>query len=135
VKELPGIVVDDDQAELTGKWAKGQGLEGFIGGGYRYSSQPDAVARFRFAAKDAGTYDVRVSWQPHENRNTATDVSLVTPDGAQDVKLDQTKAPASKGFQSLGKVKLNAGDEAVVVFRTGGKGNVHIDAVQALKAD
>jgi hypothetical protein len=49
--------------------------------------------------------------------------------------VNQTK-PASglHGAQSLGTFKFNAGEEAAVVFRTGGaQGNVHLDAVQVVR--
>ena len=40
-KKFPGVV-DDAQALLNGKWAKGNGLKPYFHYGYRYSSDPEA---------------------------------------------------------------------------------------------
>ena len=84
--------------------------------------------------KTSGTYEVRVAWQPHENRAKTAPITIVTADGTKEVTIDQTQANKAKhGLQPIGKFKFNAGDEAAVIFRTeGAKGNVHIDAVQVV---
>lgn len=130
--KLEGIVIDDTEAELKGSWTKGTGMSPYIGEGYRYASKPGASAKFVFSVKETGTYDVRVFWQPHENRAKSAPVTVLSADGPKTVTVDQTKpAGIEPGFHSLGRFKFNAGDEASVTFKTdGAKGNVHIDAVQ-----
>jgi len=135
-KTLEGIVIDDADAELTGKWATGEGLKGFVGAGYRYSSDKEASARFAFAVKQSGKYEVRVLWQPHENRAKNAPVSVLSAGGEKSFTVDQSKpGELDKGFHSLGAFEFKAGEEAAVIFRTAGaKGNVHIDAVQVVHA-
>ncbi len=59
VGSLPGIVVDDTQARLTGNWSSGGGLTPFIGNGYRYAGPGvNATARFEFRIPTAGKYQV-----------------------------------------------------------------------------
>ena len=55
-KTLPGMVVDDDQAKLTGKWGIGGGLE-HVGKRYLYASpKARASARLEFTVpKTAAT--------------------------------------------------------------------------------
>ncbi len=134
--KLEGIVVDDADAELTGKWAQGEGLKPHVGDHYSYSQQKDASARFSFAVKQTGSYDVRVYWQPHENRAKAAPITILSADGEKTLRVDQSKAATGKnGAQSLGNFKFNAGEEAAVIFRTdAAQGNVHIDAVQVVPA-
>ena len=134
LKTLEGIVIDDNEAELKGTWAKGEGMKPYVAEGYRYASKPDASARFVFSVKQSGSYDVRVFWQPHDNRAKAAPVTVLSADGAKTVIVDQTKAAEiAPGWHSLGKFKFNAGDEAAVTFKTtAAKGNVHIDAVQVV---
>lgn len=133
-KKLEGIVIDDSEAELKGVWTKGEGMKPLVGEHYQYSSKPDASARFTFSVKETGTYEVRLFWQPHENRAKAAPVTVLTADGSKSFTVDQTKAgEIAPGFHSLGKFKFNAGEESAVTFRAAGaKGNVHIDAVQVL---
>lgn len=134
--KLEGIVIDDKEAELTGKWSHGEGLKPYVGEYYSYGSDKDASARFPFSVKESGTYEVRIFFQPHENRGKSVPVTIVAANGDQTVKVDQTKMPTlPQGAYSLGTFKFSAGEEAAVIFRTANAGgNVHLDAVQVLPA-
>lgn len=134
--DLPGIVIDDTQAKLSGKWSEGTGLHGFIGSGYHYSSDNAATATYNFTVPTTGEYEVRISWQPHENRSAAVACDI-TPGGS--VVLNQREAPkgtdAAKGFTTVGKYRFTAGQESSVVIKANGaKGNVHADAVWIVEA-
>lgn len=132
--KLDGIVVDDTQAELHGKWNAGDNLSGFVGEGYLFSSDPKATAQFPFTVKTAGTYEVRVAWQPHENRAKALPVCVRSAGGEKTFTLDQTK-PASgiNGFAPLGRFHFAANEKAAVQYRVAQvKGLVHIDAIQVV---
>ncbi len=134
--KLEGIVIDDSEAELTGKWTHGEGLKPFVGKYYSYSSDKTASARFAFSVKQTGSYEVRIFFQPHENRAKTAPVSVLSAEGEKTVTVDQTQAPKDpQGAYSLGTYKFTAGEEAAVIFRTAGAGgNVHLDAVQVLPA-
>jgi uncharacterized protein (DUF2249 family) len=132
---LEGIVIDDEDAELVGKWENSGSLKGFVGENYRYSSDATATARFPFTVKEAGTYDVRVAWQPHANRAKAASITLQSMAGEKTEAIDQTK-PASgpNGFQSIGQFQFATNEKGAVVYRVaGGKGTTHIDAVQVVR--
>ena len=135
-KKLEGIIIDDTAAELTGKWAHGEGLKPYVGKHYSYTSDKDASARFPFSVKQTGNYEVRIYFQPHENRAKSAPITLLTADGEKQVTVDQTKAPTGKdGAYTLGTYKFTAGQEAAVIFRTtNSNGNVHLDAVQIAPA-
>jgi ribulose 1,5-bisphosphate synthetase/thiazole synthase len=135
-KKLEGIVIDDKEAELNGKWAHGEGLKPYVGEYYSYGSDKGASARFAFSVKQTGSYEVRIFFQPHENRAKTAPVSVLSADGEKTVTVNQTKAaPLPQGAYSLGTFKFTAGEEAAVIFRTAGAGgNVHLDAVQVLPA-
>jgi ribulose 1,5-bisphosphate synthetase/thiazole synthase len=136
-KKLEGIVIDDEDAELTGNWSKGEGLKPFVGDHYRFASAKGASARFSFAVKESGNYQVQIYWQPHANRAKTAPVSVVSSAGEKTFTVDQSKPASGKqGAHSLGTFKFNAGEEAAVIFRTeGAGGNVHLDAVQILPAN
>ncbi|MBI5834122.1 MAG: FAD-dependent oxidoreductase [Armatimonadetes bacterium] len=129
---LPGIVVDDLQAELTGKWSGTGGLEGYVNDGYVFTSDATATARFRFDVPQSGTYEVRLAWRPHENRAKALPVTILTAEGERQATVDQTKAAtAGRGFGSLGRFRFEAGRPAwVLLTAAGAQGMVHCDAVQ-----
>ena len=133
---LEGIVIDDDDAELHGKWESSGNLTGFVGENYRYSSDAKATAKFPFTVKEAGTYDVRVAWQPHANRAKAASITVQSAEGEKTVAIDQTQpARGAHGFQSLGQFHFVANEKASVLYRcAGAKGIVQIDAVQIVPA-
>ena len=135
-KKLEGIVIDDKEAELNGKWAHGEGLKPYVGEYYSYGSDKGASARFAFSVKQTGSYEVRIFFQPHENRAKTAPVIVLSADGEKTVTVNQTKpAPLPQGAYSLGTFKFTAGEESAVIFRTAAAGgNVHLDAVQVLPA-
>jgi hypothetical protein len=133
---LPGIVIDDQKATRTGQWTEGGGLKGFVGVGYSYSS--DGQARFEFQIPEAGTWELRTSWQPHANRSSKTKVDIEL-DGtvvAEKIVNQQQAAPLQHGFYSLGQQICTKGQKGAVIFSTeGADGFVHADAVQILKVN
>jgi FAD dependent oxidoreductase len=133
--QLPGIVVDDEAAVLSGRWETTGGLTGFVAEGYRYSSDAKATARFPFTVKNSGEYEVRVSWQSHANRAKAAPVQVLGSDHPFATALDQTQAPkGDHGFHSIGRFRFEAGKESAVLFQSeGARGVVHIDAIQILE--
>ena len=137
-EKLGGIVVDDVKANRSGNWTHGEGLKGYVGYGYLYAS-PDSGASIRFDVKadKAGRYDVRIAYQPHENRGATVPV-VVKADGKEDrreVDMKQ-KPPIEGGFISVGQVELKAGETVSVTLSTEkAGGNVHADAVQLVPVD
>ena len=136
-KKLPGLVLDDAQAKLTGKWtaASNPSLQPYVATGYRYRGAKEAgAARYEFTIEKAGDYEVRVSYSPHENRATNTRIAIESADGVKEATLNQrVKPPLPQNFISLGVFKFAPGQPAVVTI--GGQpadGNVHADAVQLL---
>tara|TARA_R110002096_G_scaffold21440_7_gene69519 strand:+ start:3731 stop:6043 length:2313 start_codon:yes stop_codon:yes gene_type:complete len=136
-QSLPGIVIDDANATLTGSWKQGEGLKGFVGRHYSYASSSNpAEARFDFTPPKSGNYEVRISWQPHENRSPNALVKVTgLKDGDSEARVDQQKQPTlDKGFHSLGIFSFEGAVPAAVIFSNeGATGNLHIDAVQVLE--
>ena len=100
------------KATYTGNWAGGFGLKGFIGAGYRYSK--NGTARFEFEIPEDGTWDVRISWQPHPNRSSKTKVQVeIDGDTASEKVVNQREAGLLKhGFTSLGRRALKRARKA-----------------------
>jgi hypothetical protein len=138
-KTLPGIVIDDSEAKLTGDWTSGAGANGYIGTSYHYASRKgneEHTARFEFTVPTSGAYEVRFAYHPFENRATNVPVTVLAADGEKSITIDEQEAPnLEHGFVSLGMFQFTAGKPgAVVVSDKGAKGIVAIDAVQVLPA-
>jgi hypothetical protein len=135
--KLPGLVLDDKQAKLTGKWTSGTGLSGFFGASYLYAgANANASARYEFTIPKAGRYEVRLAYGPHENRATKAPVTIESAEGLKSATVNQRiEPPLPQGFVSLGIFRFEPGKPAAVTITTANAdGNVHADAVQLLPA-
>ncbi|MFI4876107.1 MAG: FAD-dependent oxidoreductase, partial [Blastopirellula sp. JB062] len=135
--KLAGSVVDDVEAERIGEWTSGAGLKGYVGYGYLYaSSDSGGAVRFATEAPAAGNYEIRLAYQPHQNRGVSVPVLIETKTDRLETKIDQRKnPPLEDGFVSLGKLKLDKGEVVTVVVATAGAGGVvHADAIQLVPA-
>ncbi|MFP6901379.1 MAG: hypothetical protein VCA36_10575, partial [Opitutales bacterium] len=128
--KFPGVV-DDKQAKLIGKWHKGSGLKPYFGYGYLYASAP-ATATFTLEAPQAGKYDIRIAYQPHQNRGNTVPVMVKIGDRKQVFSINMRKpAPLEHGFFSLGSYLMAKGENAkVTISSKGANGNAHVDAAQ-----
>jgi hypothetical protein len=131
--QLPGVVVDDVQAEQTGNWSGGAGLRGYVGYGYLYAG-PDsgAAIEFRIEVPEAGTYDVRIAYRHHENRGSRVPVHVRAGAREKTLRVDMREpAPLEHGFQSLGTFTFQTGSVCQVVISTEDAGGLACaDAVQ-----
>ena len=133
--KLPGLVVDDPDAKLTGTWTTGSGLPGYVGAGYRYAGpKEEATARYEFKIEKAGRYEVRLSYGQHGNRATNAAVTIESAEGSKTATVNQrVPPPLPQGFVSVGAFLFEPGKPAAVTLSTkNADGNVHADAVQLL---
>jgi hypothetical protein len=134
---LPGVVVDDRAAQLTGNWRASTAGAAFVGESYQHEgSARDGQATARFEAKlpRAGRYEVRLAYAANANRSTKTTVQVEHAGGQQEVVINQQQPPPIDDlFVSLGTFDF-APDQpaAVVITNRGADGYVIIDAVQWL---
>jgi hypothetical protein len=136
-KSLPGLVLDDDQAEKRGDWSRSTSIGGFVGAAYLHDNngqKGQLSATYRFTLKEPGTYEVRVAYTPNPNRATNVPVTIEHASGKSRVMLNQKKSPTiDKLFQPLGKFEFDK--QAVITIGTEDTdGYVVIDAVQLVPA-
>ena len=136
-KTLPGIVLDDTQAELQGVWSHSANFKPHVGAGYVHDEQRGdglSAAVFRLQVQQTASYEVRMAYSAHETR--AKKVPLLIQNGPDIVELfvDQTlPLPAGEAFRSIGRVSLKKGLETTLTLRNAGtEGFVILDALQLL---
>lgn len=136
--QLPGIVVDDDQATLQGDWQYSTHTPPYVGGGYLHdlkSGKGDKTVTYTPQLPQAGRYEVRLSHCYNVRRSTNTLVVIHHADGETQLRIDQQQIPEHDGlFRSLGVFRFAAGNTGWVRIAnddTDGK-YVIADAVQFL---
>lgn len=134
-KTLPGIVLDDAQAEIKGPWSRSSNFKPHIGTGYLHDDQLGdgrCVAVFRFKAPQTGRYDLRMAYSAHETRATQAPLTIQNGEKSIELPVDQTQPlPAGEAFRSIGKVELQEGLETTITIRNANTdGFVILDALQ-----
>lgn len=135
-----GIVVDDHDAELVGRWQSSSSVGGFLGDRYVYgsgNSPGENRAVFTPAIEHEGRYEIRVSYTAHANRANSVPIIIQHQDGRSEVHIDQTKTPPIEGtFISVGEYRFEVGSQATITIETEGTAAAVVaDAVQLLPID
>ncbi len=136
-KKLPGIVLDDADAKLTGDWHQSSATGRWVGRSYSHdggAKDGKSSARFEVKLPQAGRYEVRLAYSASSNRSSIVPVEITHASGSKTVTVNQQQAPKLDGlFESLGVFEF--GTEAVVVVTNkNANGHVIVDGVQIVEA-
>jgi hypothetical protein len=135
--KLPGIVLDNTAAKLTGEWKSSSVNSPRVGDDYLHDDNRNkgaAVARFE-AELTPGKYEARLSWPRNDNRATNVPVTIHHANGSATVKVNQRQAPKiDEVFESLGVFEFRV-QAAVEVSNADTDGYVIVDAVQFVAAE
>src|SRR6056297_877003 len=130
-KKLPGVVIDDAEAELVGSWSEGTGLRGYVGWSYRYASpNQKASAKFETRLPKSGRYQLKVYNGTHENRATSVPIEVrVGPTVMPTIRINQREKTESDVID-VGEFEVPEDEIVTVTFKTDGAGGfVHVDAI------
>lgn len=133
---LPGIVMDDQDAEQTGHWlASAYGNP--VNGSSRHDENSEKGRKtiaYRMKVASSGRYEVRVSYAAAPNRATNVPITIHHAGGATTIRVNQRTAPPIDGlFLSLGIFRFTDDQPAVVAMSNDDTdGFVGADAVQLL---
>jgi len=139
-ENLPGIVVDDEQAKVVGEWKHSQYSKYYVGSGYLFDMNADKGKKtmtFVPDIKKTGNYEVRFAYVPASNRASNVPVTIFTADGEVMLQVDQKQEPPILGrFISLGKHRFEKGGAGfVLIANEGTDGVVVADAVQFIPVE
>lgn len=134
-RKLPGIVLDDTKARLTGHWSSSTSHKSWLGVGYQHNgNRQDIECTATYAADlpKRGRYEVRLAYTPNANRATNVSVSIRHAAGTERLRVNQKLNPPIDGmFISLGTFDFND-SAAIIVSNEKADGYVIIDGVQLL---
>lgn len=136
-KSLPGLILDDAQAELSGEWERSTNFKPHVGTGYLHDEQrSDGKSRavFRFKGPADGEFMLRMAYSAHETRTTRLPVTIVGEGVEHRFTVDQTMTlPAGQAFREIGRLRLRTGvDYTLTVANADTKDFVILDAFQLL---
>jgi hypothetical protein len=137
-KKLKGIVLDETDAVLKGKWQYSTHTPPYVGIGYLHDQKSDKGKKSVTWTPNflrAGNYEVRISHCYNVRRSTKTPVTIRHAGGKTTVLINQQDVPRhGKLFRSLGVFAFNAGKSGSVTISNDGTGGKYViaDAVQFL---
>jgi len=138
--DLPGIVVDDTEAQKVGFWKPSTHFGPFIGASYvsdQNEAKGEKTITFTPKLPKAGRYEVRVAFNAGPNRAESATATILHADG-EDLKSFKLATDNLKGLQfaSLGTFRFEAnGQGFVLITNAASQGYVTVDAVQFLPVD
>ena len=137
-KKLPGLVIDDMDAQRFGGWVDSTWSDHFVGQGYLHDGNEGKglkTLRFRSKVKEAGRYEIRLGYVATTNRASRVAVTVRVGDESRVVQVNQRVKPPIDGlFMPLGEFDIGPGEEVVVeISNADTDGYVVGDSVQVVK--
>jgi len=134
---LPGIVLDDPDAEKKGNWTPSTSAPKFVGESYLHDGNEgrgEKAVVYKFKIDKPGRYEVRIGYPPNANRATNVPIEIEHSAGRAKITLNQRKPPAVDGlFTGVGVYRFEE-FATVTISNTGADGYVIADAVQLIEA-
>jgi hypothetical protein len=135
-ESLPGVIIDNLQATLSGSWSKSSSVKNYVNSEYLYTAPGNGEKKVTFSAAlpKNEKYEARLSFAPHSNRSSNTLITVRHKNGQETRRVNQKKTPEIDGyFSSLGIFEFSKDEKAVIeVSNAGANGVVVADAVQFL---
>ena len=134
--QLPGIVVDETDAELVGKWQYSTHTPPYVGIGYLHDQKTGKGKKsvtYRPTFPQAGLYEVRMSHCYNIRRSTNTRITIGHRNGETSVRINQQQVPEHKRlFRTLGRFWFSKGTGGWLKIATDGTDGKYViaDAVQ-----
>ena len=127
-----GIVLDDTQAVLSGKWAESDRVPPLVGGSYLAVARGSpASAEFHVEIPEAGRYEVRLLHTAASNRATNATVILQTADGEKVIPQNQRLECLEEGIpRALGVFRFDQGKTSITLSNKDADGYVSLDGLQ-----
>ena len=134
---MPGIVLDELEAERIGAWRSSRSFGGFVGQAYHHDTNHHkgaAEVRYATTVGQSGTYEIRLYFTASSNRATQVPVTITSARGAMEVMVNQKKPLAGKPYLALTTLPLESGERfELVISNRGTDGYVVADAVQLVR--
>jgi len=141
VRDLPGIVLDDEDATTQGEWSTSRGVPPYVGFQYLHekaANRAESSVRYTPELPKDGFYEVRLSYSADANRANKVKVVIQTAAGQEIQFLNQREKPGEHSpFVSLGAFAFKKGKQGYVELQSGpdAGGFVVSDAVQWIPKD
>ncbi|MFM7037071.1 MAG: DUF1553 domain-containing protein [Planctomycetaceae bacterium] len=135
---VPGVIVDDGDAQLEGAWTQSSFQQPYFGDGYRHSGMPRTGTKATYSAQlpADGEYLVRMVINHGQSRSEKVPLVVRHNDGETQLLVSQKVAATGPGgFTELGRFHFSKTQPAIleVLAADAAPGHVIIDAVHFIR--
>ncbi|WP_152050402.1 DUF1553 domain-containing protein [Tautonia marina] len=139
-EDVPGIVVDDEQADRVGEWKSSTYSGNFIGSGYLHDDNQgkgEKTLTFQPDLSKAGLFEVWIAYSPGASRASAVPITILSAEGESDHTIDMRQQPPIEGrYLRIGEFRFEANGQAYLqISNEGTRGHVTADAVVWIPAE
>ena len=131
---LPGIIIDDDDVKIVGKWINSVHSKHYVGKGYIHDDNKGKGAKTLTYIPELadGEYEVRFAYSWGGGRASNVPVEIFSAAGKELVVVDMRKEPPlNRRFLSLGTYQFSADQQnRVLISNESTNGIVTADALQ-----
>jgi len=136
-KSLPGIVLDDAEATVTGAWARSSSAGKYVGVDYIHDGDLEKGEKsitWTIKAPTAGQFALRMSYSANPNRATNVPITVTHIGHSSTQTVNQKLPPKIDGlFHPLGYYELKRNDQlTITISNASTNGHVIADTVQLL---
>ena len=122
LKNFPGLIIDSNEAQLTGNWKKSTATKPWVGKSYLHdenTGKGEKRAQFNTTLGETRDYEVLVAYSSGPNRAKNVPVTIHHAEGKTTVIIDQSK-PASiwETFTNVGTFPFSSEKPATIVIST-----------------
>ncbi len=131
--DLPGVFLDDREAEAVGAWTASTFKGPYFADGYLHDDNNEKGRRsLIFRPKQSGRFDVRIAYIPLANRANNVPITVIHVNGEQTIRINQREVPSIDGrLCSLGIFELNQ-ESTIRIGTAGTDGYVIVDGLHLL---
>lgn len=135
---LPGLVLDDSDAKLSGVWTHSASTGRYVGNDYihdGHTEKSEKSVTWTFKAPGSGRFQLRLSYSANPNRATNVPVQIKAGGESKTVVINQQNEPEIDDlFQPIDVLLLKKDDVVeIMISNTDTNGHVIADAVQLLE--
>ncbi|MBK8093310.1 MAG: FAD-dependent oxidoreductase [Verrucomicrobiaceae bacterium] len=139
VKKVPGIVLDDADAKITGSWKESGAAKTFLGDGYRHDNNTrDGQCSLRFEPKleKPGKYRLQLAAPPNTNRASNAPIEVQHLGGVEKLLIDLKTGQEADGAHWIDLGTYDCGnDTAITISNTATDGYIVVDGVRWLPVE
>ena len=132
LRPIPGVVMDDTVASITGDWTVARRKDGYVGKGYRITEDSNATIEYLIQSSEAGRHELRMIYASDDHWAHSVSVGVDYRGVITRRIISQQKSPTDGYYKLIGRYNLRRGESLRIKMERPRGGAMYADAFQLL---